>query len=384
MAFIRTRKRANGSEYHTVSWREPGGKQAGRSFDTTAEAELFKAALELNDNNEAIADATVYAHLQGSLTVTQAMNEHIDLLIKPTSQTIRNYRNMVKDHIEPHIGGVSVNVLDLRHLTSWVRAMQDKQLSPKTIRNVHGLISSGMETAIRLGYRPDNPCRGLELPTTEHAEDKEQFLTWDEWQLIYKHLNPLWQPLALFLVMSGARFGEATAVKVGDFAQVRDEVGRLIWVVRISKAWKRDGSNSYYIAAPKTASSKRSVSVPPVVIEALRPAMEGVSGDTLVFRTSKNGRVAQKYLWNAWQEALVKARAEDPSFHKTPRLHDLRHTSASWGLQGGLSLYEVARRLGHSTTAVTEKVYAHLMHSSHTRGAEVFGNMGQQQRELGA
>ena len=378
MASIRTRTRANGSEYHTVGWRDSDGKQRGQSFDTVAEAELFKAALELNSNSYNIAEAVVYAHTQNARTVSQVLTEHVDLLVKPTSQTIRNYRNMINDHISPHIGGVAVTALDIRHLTSWVRAMQDKQLAPKTIRNVHGLISAGMETAIRLGYRPDNPCRGVALPTTEHAEDKEQFLTWDEWELLYRNLNPLWQPLALFLVMSGARFGEATAVKVGDFAQVRDADAGFTWVVRLNKSWKRDGANAYYIAQPKTASSKRSVSIPPMVIEALKPAMEGVSGDTLVFRTSTGGRVAQKYLWNAWQEAMEKARAEDPSFHKTPRLHDLRHTSASWGLQGGLSLYEVARRLGHSSTATTERVYAHLMHSSHTKGALVFSNMGKQ------
>jgi integrase len=301
--------------------------------------------------------------------------EHIDLLVKPTSQTIRNYRHMLTDHISPYLGGVAVRDVDLRHLTSWVRSMQDKNLSPKTIRNVHGLISASMETAMRLGYRPDNPCRGVTLPTTEHAEDKEQFLTWDEWQLIYRHLNPLYQPLGLFLVMSGARFGEATAVKVGDFARVKSDAG-YIWVVRINKSWKRDGQNSYYIGQPKTATSKRSVSIPDMVVEALQPAMAGVSGDTLVFRTSKNGRIAQKYLWNAWQEAIEAARLEDPLFHKTPRLHDLRHTSASWGLQGGLSLYEVARRLGHSSTQVTERVYAHLMKESHSKGALVFGNIG--------
>lgn len=381
MAFIRTRKRADGTEYYQVSWRDDEGKQCGHSLSTRGEAELFKAAMEMNNNNFNLSDAVVYAHVQQARTVSQVLTEHVDLLVKPTSQTIRNYRNMIEDHIGPYLGGVAVNQLDLRHLTGWVRQMQDKQLAPKTIRNIHGLISAGMETAIRLGYRPDNPCRGVTLPTTEHAEDKEQFLTWDEWQLIHKHLNPLWQPLALFLVMSGARFGEATAVKVGDFAQVRADGGST-WVVRINKSWKRDAHNGYYIAQPKTASSKRSVSIPPVVMEALQPAMEGVSGDTLVFRTSKGGRIAQKYLWNAWQEALEKAREEDPNFHKTPRLHDLRHTSASWGLQGGLSLYEVARRLGHSSTATTERVYAHLMHSSHTKGAQVFGAMGH--KELGS
>jgi len=370
VASIRSRQRANGSEYFTVGWRDDAGKQCGQSFDTVAEAELFKAALELNSNSYNIAEAVVYAHTQNARTVSQVLTEHVDLLVKPTSQTIRNYRSMINDHINPHIGGVAVTALDIRHLTSWVRAMQDKQLAPKTIRNVHGLISAGLETAIRLGYRPDNPCRGVALPTTEHAEDKEQFLTWEEWQLIYKHITPTYQPLALFLVMTGARFGEATAVNVVDV-----NWRNVPATVRISKSWKRDGENAYYVGAPKTASSKRTVAVPPIVIEGLMPAMQGVPGTTLLFRTSTGGRIAQKYFWNAWTSAVEAARKEDPHFAKTPRIHDLRHTSASWALQGGLTLFEVARRLGHASTATTEKVYSHLMHEGMARGADIMGKM---------
>jgi integrase len=343
-----------------------------------AEAEMFKAALEMNNNNEDIADAIVFAYLKGARTVGAVVAEHIDLLVKPTPQTIRNYRHMLAEHIMPHLGGIAVKDLDLRHLTSWVRSMQEKKLAPKTIRNVHGLISAAMETAMRLGYRPDNPCRGVTLPTTEHAEDHEQFLTWDEWNLIYKHLNPLYQPLALFLVMSGARFGEATAVTVADLNTTSKPA-----TVRISKSWKRDASNGYYVGAPKTRSSKRTVSLPPTCVQALIPAIEGQRGDTLLFRTKTGGRIAQRYLWDAWTAAVEDARKEDPRFTKTPRIHDLRHTSASWGLQGGLTLYEVARRLGHASTATTEKVYAHLMFEGMAKGADIMGRMGAP-RELGA
>jgi integrase len=38
-------------------------------------------------------------------------------------------------------------------------------------------------------------------------------------------------------------------------------------------------------------------------------------------------------------------------------------------------LYEVARRLGHASTATTERVYAHLMHEGMARGADVMGRM---------
>ena len=367
MANIRARKRAGGSEYFTVSWRDDG-KQRGISFDTNAEAQLFKRSLEVNNNSAEIAESVLLAHQNGAHTVDEVVDEHIDLLVKPTSQTIRNYRNMLEMHITPHLGGIAVGELSLRHLTAWIRAMQEKKLSPKTIRNIHGLISASMETAIRLGYRADNPCRGITLPDTAHAEDKEQFLTWDEWQLIYKHIHITYQPLALFLVMSGARFGEATAVTVADF-----NYRNVPATVRINKSWKRDGDNAYYVGSPKTASSKRTVAVPPAVVEAVAPLTEGVAGDSLIFRTKYNGRIAQKYFWVAWTNALESARAEDPLFRKTPRIHDLRHTSASWALAGGLTLYEVARRLGHSSTATTERVYAHLMHTSMQKGADVMG-----------
>lgn len=42
------------------------------------------------------------------------------------------------------------------------------------------------------------------------------------------------------------------------------------------------------------------------------------------------------------------------------RLHDLRHTSASTGLQAGESLKEVSSRLGHSTIVITADIYAHI------------------------
>ena len=51
----------------------------------------------------------------------------------------------------------------------------------------------------------------------------------------------------------------------------------------------------------------------------------------------------------------MRLRAELPGV----RLHDLRHTFASFAVADGASLYLVAQALGHSQTRTTER-YAHL------------------------
>src|SRR6266513_3863224 len=56
---------------------------------------------------------------------------------------------------------------------------------------------------------------------------------------------------------------------------------------------------------------------------------------------------------NGFQAACTRARI------KGFRVHDLRHTFASWLVQGAVPLLEVAKLLGHSTIEMTER-YAHL------------------------
>jgi integrase len=52
------------------------------------------------------------------------------------------------------------------------------------------------------------------------------------------------------------------------------------------------------------------------------------------------------------------------------RLHDLRHTSASWGLEAGESMKEVSDRLGHSSIVITADTYAHITPELAARSAE--------------
>jgi integrase len=66
----------------------------------------------------------------------------------------------------------------------------------------------------------------------------------------------------------------------------------------------------------------------------------------------KSGERIQ-FMQNGFQAACGRAGIKDF------RVHNMRHTCASWLVQGGVPLLEVSKRLGHSTIEMAER-YAHL------------------------
>ncbi|MDO0935013.1 tyrosine-type recombinase/integrase [Streptomyces sp. DG2A-72] len=74
-----------------------------------------------------------------------------------------------------------------------------------------------------------------------------------------------------------------------------------------------------------------------------------------------------------WQQAVDEAGLAGRGY--TPK--SLRHYFASMAPAAGIPLYEVSRRLGHSSTKVTEQVCAHLVEGAVARITDAFeGAMG--------
>lgn len=65
-----------------------------------------------------------------------------------------------------------------------------------------------------------------------------------------------------------------------------------------------------------------------------------------------------------------------PDGPKDWTLHTLRHRHASHLLARGVTLDDVADPLGHSSTVVTQRVYAHALPENRTRAAAVWSGLG--------
>lgn len=354
MASIRVRQRKDGTAYTSVLYVHEG-KQTSSSFNDHPEALRFQDVVNRLGPAEALR-IWAAARPSGNHTVSSFIAEHLDTLCGAEKKTVAEYRRYLVRDIAPVLGHIPLSTLSRSDVSRWVNMMWEVGSSTKTLSNKVGFLSGCLNLAVRDGLIPANPAGGVRLPRTV-ARDVV-FLTPEEFRLLRAGFAPRWWPLLDFLVSSGCRFSEATALKPSD-------VDRGEGTVRIARAWKRvpgggeDGR--YEIGAPKTRRSVRSINLPSSVLDQLDFDQEWL------FTNSVGGPI-RLYSWrsNVWIPSTAKARRKNPQnldrpvLEKAVRIHDLRHTCASWLLGAGVPLIVVSGHLGHEDTATTARIYGHL------------------------
>lgn len=379
-ASVRKRPRGDGSTAYLVSYRiddpETGDEtQSGLTFDDEQTAEAFKAAVKAHGARRAldmynIDPATRRRRHDGApkgMTVVGWVRHHIDHLTGKEQYTIDKYNEYLTNDIEPFFGTMPLTALQEEDIARWVTHMETvpsaktgRVVSPKTISNKHGFLSGALAKAVGK-HIPANPCAGRTLPrkTGDDEIDDEyilRMLSVDEFNhLLAAGKVPYWRPLLEFMVTSGARWGEVTALRPSD-------VNRAEGTVRILRAWKKS-SKGYHIGVPKTKRSKRTINVPDRVLDQLDYSHEYLF-------TNTKGRPVRYHAFktNVWNRAVAKA-GLDPA----PTPHALRHTCASWMLNGGVPITTVSRHLGHESIKITADIYGDVDRASFRAVANVMG-----------
>ena len=105
--------------------------------------------------------------------------------------------------------------------------------------------------------------------------------------------------------------------------------------------------------------------------------MDAAEGE-LVFRLKRGGPMRSPAVHGrVWQPAIKAARATDKAMPDKVRLgkhvtiHQLRHLHAALMLKGGMPIYDLSRRMGHTSIQMTIDLYSHLLPDAHFTSAQV-------------
>lgn len=237
-----------------------------------------------------------------------------------------------------------------RHdIKAWAAQLQRGGMAPATVEKRVYLLSSSLNAAVDAEIISTNPAFRLKI-TSAGQSDERRYLTHEEARIFLAQFRPPVDDLVneaavLTLLGTGMRWGEMVGLQIK-----RVDLDRQM--IRVAEVW--DTQSRQLVAYPK-GKLQRSVPIPPT----LAPYIQGVIGD----RRSGHVFLRDGYVldYSNWRKRFwLTAEANADIGHV--RIHDLRHTFASWLLQhptNPVALAEVGRLLGHKSPQTTA-IYAHL------------------------
>lgn len=367
MASIRGPRRADGTGWAVLY--QYNHQQTSTTFDTEPDAEKFRDAVNAIGAEKAmkawgITPTQRAAKKSAGVTVAEWVRKYIDSRSGITKATRYDYDAYLRNNIAPSIGDIPLELLSRDDVSSWVEEMfeensEGKRPAGKTLANRHGLLSASLNAAVRAGLIPVNPALGTRIPRTEREE--MTILTHKEFDILLEGFTEYWRPLVRFMVLSGARFGEIAALRPSD---VNVDAG----TVHIGRAFKRTYQKgaAYELGPTKTKRSVRTIDIAKTDLQKL-----DYSHDWLFVNTKGGPLQGVSWRTNVWYPSLERARKK--GLKKKIRIHDMRHTCASWMIANGESLMVVQRHLGHESISTTVNLYGHLDRRDAQAAAERLG-----------
>ncbi len=319
-------------------WRDPGGAQRKKSFRRKVDAERF-----LNDLMAEMARGSYVDPVAGKVSFRSMAARWASSQMHLKASTSDRYASIVRHHLIPKWGGWSVNRMATRDIAEWLKSLHAAGVSAGTVRKVHRVLSLILDAAMVDSLIGRNPARGIRLP--RQVASSPRFLSGEELGRLVTAAGHHGDEIAL-LAVTGLRFGEFAALRVGDFDEMRRRltIRASVSVVGSRMVW----------TTPKTHRT-REVSVPPSLVPALLSRAVGRPADAVLF-TSSNGQVLRL---NNWRRRVFALACEGAGIAGL-KPHDLRHTAASLAVRSGANVKVVQRMLGHASAAMTLDVYSGL------------------------
>ena len=350
------RKRADGrwEGKYTLGYEPKTGKLIRKSVYGKTQKEVRLALSKIVSEM----DSGTYAE-PSKMKVSQWLDEWLasyTMNIKPATRSA--YEEHIRVHIKPSLGDIPLKQLSTRDIQQlYTNLLKERELSPKTVRNIHGVLHRTLEQAKLLGYIRVNLADAAVTPRMEKkqvetldAEDIGKFLAAIRGT---KYEYPLF-----VAVFTGLRQGELLGL---TWDCVDFEHGMLL----INKQHNRVKGDTEFRFASLKNDKARVLTVADEVIDVLKLQKQRQESwaaalgngwenpDNLVFTTEFGRYINNKILYQNFKR--IAKNLGKPGL----RFHDLRHTYAVNSLRAGDDIKTVQENLGHATASFTLSTYAH-------------------------
>jgi len=275
------------------------------------------------------------AALQASkTTVSELADRWLAEFVRPKlkPRTIADYEKIVDDRIKPRLGAMAVSAVSKSDVIAWHAAMSN---TPRRANYIISTFRALMSFAEDVGLRQPhtNPAKRIAM---YREQKRERFLSEEELQKAASAITKAEEDKAIgphaaaglrLALFTGARSGEIVAIE-----------------------WSHIDWHRKMVRLPDSkTNTPRTIHLSNAALEVLK-AIPKVG--TFVIAGAKKDE-PYKNLGRAWIIARKHAGLDDV------RLHDLRHSFASWAINRNFSLAMVGKLLGHRVPATTQR-YAHL------------------------
>ena len=275
----------------------------------------------------------------GAKAVKKAIPTYAELSVqhlahaKTHMKSYDSLETIVRLHIVPRWGRHRLDEITAQAVGKWLAEKSDQGMMPATVEKVRVSFGRSFELGRRWGIAgcTANPTRGIQRPKFDNK--RERFLSSDEAGRLLAaagaSLNPQLRPIIGLLLLTGARVSELLHA---EWRHV--DLDRRAWLIPISKTGK-----SRYVPLSQAAID---------IMEEL-PRFDGCP------YLIPNPETRQPFvsIKRAWQTARKAAGLTNL------RIHDLRHSAASFMINAGIDLFAVGKVLGHADYKSTTR-YSHL------------------------
>lgn len=288
--------------------------------------------------------------------------------IKPG--TAVGYASVIENHLKPGLGKISLRGLRVPMVQRFYNQLREKGLSPKYIKNIHGVLHRALDMAVRVEYLNRNVTSLCIIPKV--IEEEVQPLDEPELKKLVETLKGSpFENLILTDIFTGLRAGELLGL---TWDSIDFENG----ILHISKqlVQTRKKGQKYYFGSLKNGKT-RIITPAPFVMDVLKrqkafqEKQKEEAGDlwnpgefkNLVFTHPDGSHYSQPTLWKEFQKLLKAAGLEHHRFH------DLRHTFAVNSLRASIDVKTLQANLGHYSAAFTLDRYGHVVQAMRDESA---------------